>query len=137
MKLIISNKKAFTLVELLVVITIVGILAVVAIPTVGGMTARARSTEGVAMLGTFRNIQRSYFIEHGNYGSLMDLADNGVDFEELFGGRYYGTMGGAYGGSFNWIIKLDGINEEEGEWVEMDDDGTIRQSCMGDTSALN
>ncbi len=56
-------KKGFTLVELMVVITIIGILAGIAIPQFGNALARARAAEAPGNLNKIRTAQEAYFIE--------------------------------------------------------------------------
>lgn len=63
----ISLHKAFTLVEMLIVIVIIGILAAALIPRLTGIQARARDT---ARLTDIRNIQKAldlYYFDYGKY----------------------------------------------------------------------
>ncbi|MBU1141333.1 MAG: prepilin-type N-terminal cleavage/methylation domain-containing protein, partial [Firmicutes bacterium] len=46
------NKKGVTLVELLAVIVILGIIAAIAVPTIGGLIARQRANAAVATYDT-------------------------------------------------------------------------------------
>ena len=46
------NKRGFTLIELMVVVSIIGILATMVLPSVGGLTERARSNRGQVELQT-------------------------------------------------------------------------------------
>jgi prepilin-type N-terminal cleavage/methylation domain-containing protein len=58
-----NGKKAFTLVELMVVILIVGILAAVAIPMMQGRIDNAKWSEANATAGTIRTAVRAYASE--------------------------------------------------------------------------
>jgi len=58
-----NGKKAFTLVELMVVILIVGILAAVAIPLMQGRIDKAKWSEANATAGTIRTAVRAYSAE--------------------------------------------------------------------------
>jgi prepilin-type N-terminal cleavage/methylation domain-containing protein len=49
------NRKAFTLIEILIVITIIGILAVAFLPSLLGAPARARDAERIQALGKINN----------------------------------------------------------------------------------
>lgn len=59
------NTKAFTLIELMVVILIVGILAAASVPLMRGRVDSAKWAEAQATAGTIRNAARVYFAEHG------------------------------------------------------------------------
>jgi type IV pilus assembly protein PilA len=59
-----SNKKGFTLIELMVVAIIVAVLAAVAIPLMSGNKRRAAATEGQAGCSTIATAVRAYYAEH-------------------------------------------------------------------------
>ena len=90
-----NGKKAFTLVELMVVILIVGILAAVAIPLMQGRIDKAKWSEGNAAAGTIRTAIRAYAAEtsiataQGLVGNTLDDADTqaalGFDSADLAG----------------------------------------------------
>ncbi len=61
------DNAGFTLIELLVVIAVLGILAGIAIPRLGGVTDKARLTEATSFAGTLRQAQEMYYTEHGSY----------------------------------------------------------------------
>jgi prepilin-type N-terminal cleavage/methylation domain-containing protein len=63
------QKAAFTLVELMIVVTIVAILALIAIPLYSANTTAAIMAEGVAGAGTIRNALRVYCAQYGSYTS--------------------------------------------------------------------
>ena len=89
-----NNKKAFTLVELIVVVIIIGIIASIAAPMMLGITDKAIKTEAITALGTIREAEREYYVEHGIYvttdakdmyrslGSVTPEALNGTYFSE-------------------------------------------------------
>ncbi|MHC4545303.1 MAG: type II secretion system protein [Planctomycetota bacterium] len=63
------NRKAFTLVEILIVVTILGILAAVVLPTLQGQTAIARESTAKDSLSTMRTQIEMYKLRHVNSGS--------------------------------------------------------------------
>ena len=58
---------AFTLVELMIVVTIVAILALIAIPLYSANTTAAIMSEGVAGTGTIRTALRNYYAQNSTY----------------------------------------------------------------------
>ncbi|MBN2095863.1 type II secretion system protein [Candidatus Peregrinibacteria bacterium] len=71
-------KKGFSLVELLVVITIMAILSVAAYSAFGGQTSKARNSRRLQDLSSIQSSLEIYFIEHNNKypGSLAELVPN-------------------------------------------------------------
>jgi prepilin-type N-terminal cleavage/methylation domain-containing protein len=61
------SQAGFTLVELMIVVTIVGVLAVVSIGAYHKYTASARASEVYAMFGDLRNKEEAYRTEFGQY----------------------------------------------------------------------
>ncbi|MDD4895095.1 MAG: prepilin-type N-terminal cleavage/methylation domain-containing protein [Candidatus Omnitrophica bacterium] len=63
------NRKAFTLLELIIVIIIVGILAVLGLTQYTRTTEKGRSAEAKAILGSLRTAEEAYYLEKGSYAS--------------------------------------------------------------------
>ena len=70
--------KGFTLVELLLVITVVGILAAVALPIFRSRIDSAKWSEANAAAGTIRTAVRAYFAEKGSTAATA-LKDKTLD----------------------------------------------------------
>lgn len=66
-------RKAFSLVELLVVITIIAILSVVAYTAVGGQTVKARNSRRMQDISTIQSALEAYFVENGEYPASTQL----------------------------------------------------------------
>ena len=73
------NNKGFTLIELLVVIAVLGILAAIAIPRLGGVTEKAKVSEGETILGTVNNAASMYYTENNSWPSSKDDIAQYVD----------------------------------------------------------
>lgn len=101
------DKKAFTLVELLVVVFIVAILAAVAVPIMRSRSDSAKWSEGRALAGTIANALRIYYAEKGGAGPFgvdtPDLNTLGLRVDDLKG-AYFDRA------SYSWQTGYDVVN---------------------------
>jgi prepilin-type N-terminal cleavage/methylation domain-containing protein len=73
-----GQKRAFTLVELMIVVTIVAVLALIAIPLYSANTTAAIMAEGVAGAGVIRNAMRIYQAQNASYsGAALPSGGSG------------------------------------------------------------
>ncbi len=72
-----SDKNAFTLLELIIVIIIVGILAVVGLNQYNNVIEQGRAREARTNIGYMRKLTQEYYLKNGTLDS-MTLADIGV-----------------------------------------------------------
>ncbi len=80
-----KSNRAFTMVELMVVVLIVGILAAVAVPLMSGRVDGSKWSEGKAAMGTIASAVRAYAAEKGTFASPPTLAEIGISAAELDG----------------------------------------------------
>ena len=69
--------KAFNLQELLVVLVIIGILLLLAMPTLMPLISRTKSLEAQTQLKHIANMQKTHFFMHSKYSNDF----NAIDFE--------------------------------------------------------
>ncbi len=100
----------FTLIELVIVISIVGILTIIAVPAYQDHVRRAKITEATGMLGSLRVQLEQYYQDNRNYGSTGAGCGNGIG---SFAGSSFTFLcnngGGASATNQNFVITATGI----------------------------
>lgn len=76
-----KSVKGFTLAELLVVLVIIGILILLALPSLVPLITRTRALEAKKGLAHIHTLQKTYFMEYSKYSS--DLTQLGWEQEPL------------------------------------------------------
>ncbi len=76
-----KNQKGFTLIELIVVIAILGILAAIAIPRLGGFTDTAKESAAAANEKLVNNMLSVYYADNGAYPTATEA----TSFTDLLG----------------------------------------------------
>ena len=88
-----KKNTAFTLIELIVVIIIIGILASVAVPAYNSYVQKTKEKNNTQILSSLRQMLESYYMENGSYPAytshdsirqIMDNASRPTDHLTLF-----------------------------------------------------
>lgn len=108
------NKSGFTLIELIIVVTIITILAAIAIPAYVGQQKRAARTEAYTNLEALRLLEEQFFAENGeyapagggtiNYNATPGTADSGI--EDILPGFQPGGQIGLPGLGLNFTYSI-------------------------------
>ncbi|MEA5449181.1 type IV pilin-like G/H family protein [Leptolyngbya sp. CCNP1308] len=75
----VRRKRGFTLIELMVAIAIMGVLAIVAIPSVLNQATRSKQARALKYIGMVNRAQQAFFVEHSRFAASTDelgFADN-------------------------------------------------------------
>ncbi len=87
-----TNKKGFTLIELMIVVAIIGILAAIAIPNFLNYQCKSKQSEAKQSLGTISKNQEAYLSEFDTYADASSKLGFAVKGETQ---RYTYTYSGA------------------------------------------
>ena len=111
---------AFTLTEVLVVLIIIGILVLLALPSLMPLITKAKSTEAKLQLAHIYTLERTYFFENSIYSN--DL--NAISFEQ----QTLSTDGGQANYKVE-VIQADtkGFKARATAVVDFDGDGNFNQ----------
>ncbi len=78
-----KNKKAFTLVELLVVVLIIGILAAIAVPQYSKAVAKSELAQIISLTKSVKQAQQRYYMQTGQYANNLSQLDITVNDEKV------------------------------------------------------
>ena len=118
-RLLKTTKNGFSLIELLVVISIIGVLAGVLLMNFVGVRERAADTRKKNDLVQLKKALRLYYNDHQSYPDVADLPAEGIFEDSVSGTVYMKSMPeyGEYsvstdGESFVLVVKLDNESDE-------------------------
>jgi prepilin-type N-terminal cleavage/methylation domain-containing protein len=93
-----SSQQAFTLIELMIVVAIIGILAAVAIPSYQDYTKRAHVSEGLALVSHAKSTVAEYYAAEGTWPTTNTQAGL-AEPASIIGNAVTSVAIGATGGS--------------------------------------
>ena len=103
-------RKGFTIIELAVVLTVIGILATIAVYTYGRVVNKARSTQAKIALKHLQRMEHFYFAEHDRYTDNVVLLDfNPVECD------YYRISVSLFDNDMRYIGYANGIDAMAGD----------------------
>lgn len=110
-----GTRSAFSMVELMVVVLIVGILAAMAMPMMKGRTDASKWSEAKLAMGTIAHALRTYGHEADSFSSPPSLATIGISDGDLDGTyftheTYVITSASASGGQTDFVITCTAAN---------------------------
>ena len=102
-----NHLTAFTLIELMIVVIIIGCLASIAAPMISNMRSRAICTEAVTAIGTIKSALRAYYVEYNTYPYIEAeyLSDKPDIMKAL--GLTSDSLQGTYFSSNCYFLNLD------------------------------
>jgi len=131
------STQGFTLIELMIVVAIIAFLAALAVPRYLNYLAKTRQAEVAMNLASLHTALQAYFIEHGEYTTVLN-GENGVGWkpEGYHGGgaseKFFYTYGfnfsGAQEGVHYFTGKLETPKELLGE-CRADKEGFIARAA--------
>lgn len=113
------SRRAFTMVELMVVVLILGILMAVAVPLLGCRLDASKWSEAKAVMGTIASALRIYAADKGSFGTAPTLEEIGFSNTDLDGtyfthDAYTITSASAYDGQVSFVITCTATNSTHG-----------------------
>jgi prepilin-type N-terminal cleavage/methylation domain-containing protein len=98
--------RGFTMIELMIVVAIVGFLSMISIPSFLRFLSKAKRAEAYMNLGSLYVAQKTYWVEHGTYSTVLSGKDG-------IGWKPEGYSGGGIKEKFNYTY---GFNQgQEGQ----------------------
>ena len=135
-----SDDSGFSLVELLIVVTVIGILASMAIPNLLRSKAAANDVVAISYMRSWTAAQELYHVRHGVYAD----ADNQLIDEGLIDGHapadshgYTFHLDNPAGSKYTWwgTAVPDSPGETGTRWFYIDQGGVIRWSTSGEADS--
>jgi len=135
MRTLLTRKRGFTLIELMIVVAIIGILAAIAIPNFLQFQLRSKTGEAKTNLAAIRTAEEGYFAEFNNYVPANQTPGSAVGSNKRVwsggGLTMFDQLGWSPTGEvfFNYGVTASGASYTLGASGDLDGNGT--QSAFG------
>ncbi|MCF8229279.1 MAG: prepilin-type N-terminal cleavage/methylation domain-containing protein [Bacteroidales bacterium] len=122
---------AYTLNELLVVLIIIGILILIALPSLMPLISKAKSTEAQLQLGHLHTLEKSHFYMYSKYSENLD--EIGFEHEKLTteGGKANYLIEVVEAGAGGFLARATAVVDFDGDGVfnvwEIDQDKNLKE----------
>jgi len=109
------NRAGFTMIELAVVVTLIGVLSLIALPKYRHALERARATQAFSTMAQIQASQERYAIEWGRYARKLQSLD--LDGSLPLGFRLARLESGNWETGFRLVLRREGASNGYGEYT--------------------
>ena len=122
----IMKHSGFTIIELMIIVTVIAALAAIAVPSYQDYTKRARRSEAQVALSELANLQEKFFAETLSYAPAIDITDpnNKLAYRSETEGGYYDLGVVALSTTVGYTLQATAKNAQLG-------DGNLRLNGIG------
>lgn len=112
---LVRTRAGFTMIELAVVVTLIGVLSIVALPKYRHALERARATQAFSTMAQIQASQERYAIQWGRYS--RKLQDLDLEGSLPLGFRLATLESGNWETGFRLVLRRDGASSGYGEYT--------------------
>jgi prepilin-type N-terminal cleavage/methylation domain-containing protein len=125
-----QRSRGFTLLELMLVVTVIGIVAAMALPGFANARKHANEASAISSLRTFSSAETQYRTRFGLYAAVPELASGGFVDDSFSDGERsgYRFISSAGPSDVTWAITAQPVSPgvSGNRWFRVDESGVIR-----------